>query len=52
MLLAELALTSEAVAATSRRSVKIGKIADLLRGASPAEVPVVVAFLSLSLIHI
>jgi ATP-dependent DNA ligase I len=46
VLLAELALTSEAVAATSRRSVKIGKIADLLRGASPAEVPVVVAFLS------
>ena len=46
VLLAELALTSEAVAATSRRSVKIDKIAALLRTASPAEVPVVVAFLS------
>ncbi len=46
MLLAELALTSEAVAATTRRSVKIDKIAALLRTASPAEVPVVVAFLS------
>ena len=46
MLLLELALTSEAVAATSRRGVKIDKIAALLRAASPAEVPVVVAFLS------
>jgi DNA ligase 1 len=46
VLLAELALTSEAVAATSRRSVKIDKISALLRTASPAEVPVVVAFLS------
>ena len=46
MLLSELALTSETVAATSRRGVKIDKIAALLRAASPAEVPVVVAFLS------
>jgi DNA ligase-1 len=46
VLLLELALTSEAVAATSRRGVKIDKIAALLRAASPAEVPVVVAFLS------
>jgi ATP-dependent DNA ligase I len=46
VLLAELALTSEAVAATSRRSVKIDEIAALLRTASPAEVPAVVAFLS------
>lgn len=46
VLLVELALTSEAVAATSRRSVKIDKMAALLRTASPAEVPVVVAFLS------
>ncbi|HEY6277244.1 MAG TPA: ATP-dependent DNA ligase [Streptosporangiaceae bacterium] len=46
MLLAELARTSEAVAATTRRGVKIDKIAALLRTASPAEVPVVVAFLS------
>jgi ATP-dependent DNA ligase I len=46
VLLTELVLTSEAVAATSRRSVKIDKIAGLLRTASPAEVPVVVAFLS------
>jgi ATP-dependent DNA ligase I len=46
VLLSELALTSETVAATSRRGVKIDKIAALLRTASPAEVPVVVAFLS------
>jgi DNA ligase 1 len=46
VLLAEVALTSEAVAATSRRGVKIDKIAALLRTARPAEVPVVVAFLS------
>jgi len=46
VLLSELALTSETVAATSRRGVKIDKIAALLRAASPAEVPVVVAFLS------
>ena len=46
MLLTELVLTSQAVAATPRRGVKIDKIASLLRTASPAEVPVVVAFLS------
>jgi ATP-dependent DNA ligase I len=46
VLLTELVLTSQAVAATPRRSVKIDKIAGLLREASPAEVPVVVAFLS------
>jgi len=46
VLLTELVLTSQAVAATPRRSIKIDKIADLLRAASPAEVPVVVAFLS------
>ena len=46
MLLTELVLTSQAVAATPRRGVKIDKIAGLLATASPAEVPVVVAFLS------
>jgi ATP-dependent DNA ligase I len=46
VLLTELVLTSEAVAATPRRGVKIDEIAGLLRTASPAEVPVVVAFLS------
>jgi ATP-dependent DNA ligase I len=46
VLLTELVLTSQAVAATPRRGVKIDKIAGLLRTASPAEVPVVVAFLA------
>ena len=46
MLLTELVLTSQAVAATPRRSVKIAEIAGLLRTASLPEVPVVVAFLS------
>ena len=46
MLLTELVLTSQAVAATPRRGVKIDEIAGLLRAASPEEVPVVVAFLS------
>jgi DNA ligase-1 len=46
VLLTKLVLTSQAVAATPRRSVKIAEIADLLRTASPPEVPVVVAFLS------
>jgi len=46
VLLTELVLTSQAVAATPRRGVKIDKIAGLLRMASPAEVPVVVAFLA------
>ena len=45
MLLTELVLTSQAVAATPRRSVKIDEIAGLLRTASP-EVLAVVAFLS------
>ena len=46
MLLRELVQTSEAVAATSRRTAKITEIAALLRRADPGEVPVVVAFLS------
>ena len=46
MLLLDLVRTSEAVAATPRRGTKIGEIADLLRRASLAEVPIVVAFLS------
>jgi DNA ligase-1 len=46
VLLRDLVRTSEAVAATPRRGAKIGEIADLLREASPGEVPVVVAFLS------
>ena len=46
MLLTELVLTSQAVAATPRRSVKIDEIAGLLRTAGPDEVPAVVAFLS------
>ena len=46
MLLTELVLTSQTVAATPRRSVKIDEIAGLLRKASPEEVPAVVAFLS------
>jgi len=46
VLLTELVLTSQAVAATPRRGAKIDMIAGLLRAASPEEVPVVVAFLS------
>ena len=46
MLLRELVQTSEAVAATSGRTAKITEIAGLLRRASAAEVPAVVAFLS------
>jgi DNA ligase-1 len=46
VLLTELVLISQAVAATPRRSVKIDEIAGLLRKASPEEVPTVVAFLS------
>ena len=46
VLLRELVRTSEAVTATSRRGTTIGEIARLLREASPAEAPVVVAFLS------
>jgi ATP-dependent DNA ligase I len=51
VLLTELVLTSQAVAATPRRGVKIDEIARLLRTASPAEVPVVVAFLSGELVQ-
>ena len=39
-------LTSEAVAATPRRSAKIDEIARLLRASGPAQVPVAVAFLA------
>jgi ATP-dependent DNA ligase I len=46
VLLRELVQTSEAVAATSGRTAKITEIAGLLRRASAAEVPAVVAFLS------
>jgi ATP-dependent DNA ligase I len=46
VLLTELVLTSQAVGATPRRGAKIDQIAGLLRAASPAEVPVAVAFLS------
>ena len=46
VLLRDLVRTSEAVAATPRRGTKIAEIASLLREASPAEVPVVAAFLS------
>jgi ATP-dependent DNA ligase I len=46
VLLTDLVLTSQAVAGTPRRGAKIDQIAGLLRAASPAEVPVVVAFLS------
>ncbi len=46
MLLARIAATSTAVAATSGRSAKISLIADCLREASPDEVVVAVAYLS------
>ena len=46
MLLAEVAATSAAVAATSARSRKVALLAACLRGAAPDEVPVVVAYLS------
>jgi ATP-dependent DNA ligase len=46
VLLRELVETSEAVAATPGRRAKIDEISALLRRAGPAEVPVVVAFLS------
>src|SRR5215467_12478522 len=46
VLLRELVETSEAVTATSGRTAKITEIASLLRRASSAEVPAVVAFLS------
>ncbi len=46
VLLNDLVQTSVAVAATSSRRAKIEAIANLLRRAEPAEVPVAVAFLS------
>ncbi len=46
MLLSEVVETSAAVAAARSRLVKISQIASLLRQAAPAEVEVVVAFLS------
>lgn len=46
MLLRQLVRTSEAVAATSGRRAKIDEISDALREAGPAELGVVVAFLS------
>jgi ATP-dependent DNA ligase I len=46
VLLQELVRTSDAVAAAPGRRAKVGQIAALLRRASPAEVPVAVAFLA------
>ncbi len=46
MLLAAVAETSELVAGTASRSAKVGLVADLLRRASPGDVPVLVAYLS------
>ena len=46
MLLTELAGVSRAVSQTSARLAKVAALADALRSASPAEVPVVVAYLS------
>jgi DNA ligase-1 len=46
VLLADLVTTSEAVAATRGRRLKVEEISALLRRAAPDEVPVVVAFLS------
>ena len=46
MLLHEVAATSADVAATSRRLEKIGRLAECLRRAAPADVPIVVAYLS------
>jgi DNA ligase-1 len=46
MLLAELARASAAVAATSSRTAKTSLIAECLKQADPAEVPVAVAYLS------
>jgi ATP-dependent DNA ligase I len=45
MLFVDVAAASERVAATSKRSEKIGLIADILRRASPAEVVAVTSFL-------
>jgi DNA ligase-1 len=46
VLLADVALASEHVAGTTKRSEKAAAVADCLRRADPAEVPVVVAYLS------
>lgn len=46
MLLAAVAAASGAVAATTRRTEKVGVVAAALRAAEPGEVPVVVAYLS------
>jgi ATP-dependent DNA ligase I len=46
VLLAEVARVSQAVAATSARLAKIGALAEALREAGPAEVPIAVAYLS------
>jgi ATP-dependent DNA ligase len=46
VLLLDIARTSEALATTSARLTKIGLLADCLRRAEPAEVPLAVAFLS------
>ncbi|MGH8971511.1 MAG: ATP-dependent DNA ligase, partial [Actinomycetes bacterium] len=46
MLLAEVARASAAVSATTGRKAKVAEIAECLRAADPAEVPVVVAYLS------
>ena len=46
MLLADVALASQVVAATSRRTEKVAAVAQSLRRADPDEVAVVVAYLS------
>jgi DNA ligase 1 len=46
VLLRQIVETSRAVAATSARSEKVARIAELLRGVDPAEAPAAVAFLS------
>ena len=46
MLLARLAATSAAVAATSARSKKTGLLADCLRETAPGDIAAVVAYLS------
>ena len=46
MLLADLVASSAAVAGTSGRLDKIGRLADVLTRLSPAEIPIAVAFLS------
>jgi DNA ligase-1 len=46
MLLAEIAAASADVASTSSRLAKVARITECLRGASPEEVPIAVAYLS------